>query len=161
MTRAHTDELPSSSKRGNPEEVDDESQQGRRRLKFTCSRAHSPQGHVHLCVCVCVSACVVLVRCGAPIFLHAVGTLHVQLARPAAPHPPTLRRACVPPEPPRCLHLLCLPLTVLGRTPMDPEASLPRAAFRAHQRHPAGRRTTTKRKQTTRGILNGGKETSV
>ena len=42
-------------------------------------------------------------------------------------------------------------LSVLGRTPMDPEAC---GVHRApHQRHPVGTRTTTKRKQTTREVL--------
>ena len=84
-----TDELPSSSKRGNPEGVDDETQQRRRRLKFKCSCAHAPQGYGHLCVRVYLRACFCVVE--HPV-LRARGTLTVQLAKEAAvppAHPPT------------------------------------------------------------------------
>ena len=85
VTKARTNELPSSSKRGNPEEFDDESQQRRRRLRFTCPRAHATRLRAH--VCACLPVCV-LVRCGTQ-FLRARRTRTVQLARPHAA-PPTL-----------------------------------------------------------------------
>ena len=65
--------------------VDDESQQGRRTLKFKCTRAHTPQGYVHLCVRA--NLCV-LVRVEHPVFARQ-RTRTVQLARPHAPHPPS------------------------------------------------------------------------
>ena len=59
---------------------------------FTRAYATRPRALVCVRVCLCGARAV-----WSTHFLHAVGTLNVQLARPAAPHPPTLRRACVLP----------------------------------------------------------------
>ena len=59
------------------------------------SNVHARKRHKATCTCVCVSASMFVER-GAP-FCARQGTLTVQLARPAAPHPPSsVQPHCTP-----------------------------------------------------------------